>query len=287
MPLRPLLVLILAVCGFGYLAAAEETPLARFLQPGESMVFQARWGIFSRAGKVEVAADKATEEQDGAAPRTLVRVRIASDGTLGSLFRYQATAETIFTQSGRMLEAVLRTDSGSRKEHREIKFDYDQRTADYTDHLQPRRSQLIQLPDGEPLDLVSCLVSARNWNLKPGEEREVLVQADRRFYPIKIRVEQTVRQSFALGEFDALVLVPEPIGEPRGVFRNGGGLRVWIEDAPRGLPLRIEAKTKVGMVTADLVEYTAPSTKEGDEPEVLRPLQPVPTPKPRVHKHRG
>ena len=275
--LAPLL-LLAALARADELPAETSAPLRPGLAPGESLTFQAKWGLFPRAGRVVVSAsedtgpgeDDASGEGDGEV--VLIRLEVASDGTLGRLFRFQAEADSRFDgETGRMLSAVMRSAQGSKKTERRLTFDYEAGIARYEDKLEPRRSEELTLPeDGRPMDLISCLVSARQWKLQPGDEREILVMADKRFYPMRLKAMVVERHSFPLGEFDALLLVPEPIGEARGVFRDGGGIRVWVENSERGLPLRIEVKTRVGLVVADLVEYRPPGEDVAPE-DILRP----------------
>jgi hypothetical protein len=36
-------------------------------------------------------------------------------------------------------------------------------------------------------------------------------------------------------------------------------MRIWIEDSPRALPLRVEVKGPAGTVNVDLIEYEPPA----------------------------
>jgi hypothetical protein len=162
-----------------------------------------------------------------------------------------------------MLYAKYQSTAGSKREDRSIAFDLDKRLAHYRDSLVPKRDADIPLPPGDPLDLITCLVTARRWNLQPGDTRDIVVLADKRFYPLRLRALRRESINVSLGSFDSLLVVPEPIGPATGMFRKGGAMRIWIEDAPRALPLRVEVKVPVGTVTADLVEYQPPLALAG------------------------
>ncbi len=238
---------------------------AAILGPGEAFGFQASWGIFPRAGRVDISAAASTPETAEADERR-VTVRIASDGTIRRLYRYEAIGETLFAaDTGRMQSASYRARVGGKRQQRALAFDYDSRVAHYSDALEPERSATVALPDGEPLDLVTSLVTARRWQLAPGDTREILVQVDKKFYPLLLRAGaiETVRTK--RGEFSALVVTPEPVGRPSGLFRRGGSMKVWIEDSPERLPLRVEVKGRFGTVTADLVHYEPPLTDPAPE----------------------
>jgi Protein of unknown function (DUF3108) len=236
------------------------------LGAGEKLVFQAKWKLFSRAGRITVYADDAPAGEPATGPtqaetppRRRIRVDVSSDGMIARLYTYNAIGETYFDPlTGKMLSGKYQSTAGSRREDRSIDFDFENHLAHYRDSLVPKRDADIPLPPGDPLDLITCLVTARRWNLKPGDTRDIVVLADNRFYPLRLRALRRETIKASLGTFDALLIVPEPIGAPRGLFRKGGGLRIWIEDTPRALPLRVEVKVPVGTVTANLVEYHPP-----------------------------
>jgi hypothetical protein len=245
--------------------SAAETPApahaaaSSLLGPGEAFGFQASWGIFPRAGRIDISAAPHAADNTHAEER-LVTVRIATDGTIGRLYRYEAVGETLFaTDTGRMQSASYRARAGKKRQERALAFDYARRVAHYRDALEPERNTTLALPEGgEPLDLITSLVNARRWNLAPGDTQEILVQVDDAFYPLLLRAGAIERLRTKRGDFSALVITPEPVGKPRGLFRRGGSLKIWVEDSPARLPLRIEVKGRFGTVTADLVHYVPP-----------------------------
>jgi hypothetical protein len=239
------------------------------LGAGEKLVFQARWKFFDRVGRIVVAADDVVTAdgtpEGGLAspPLRRIRVDVSSDGMVANLYTYRATGVSFFDlSSGRMLSASYKSAAGSDREERSIRFDLEKRLAFYRDALAPRRNADLTLPDGELLDFITCLVTARRWNLQPGDSRDIVVLADKRFYTLRLRAERRETITAALGKYAALVVVPEPIGPPRGIFKKGGGFRIWIEDSPRALPIRVDVRVPIGTVTVDLVRY--------DPPQILR-----------------
>jgi hypothetical protein len=256
---------LLCLLGPAAAFAASETPRETLpstnaiLGPGEAFGFQASWGIFPRAGRIDISA--APPDGKTAADERRVIVRIASDGTIGRLHRYEAVGETLYaTDTGLMRSASYRARAGSKNQQRALLFDYTARVAHYTDALEPARDATVALPDGEPLDLVTSLVTARRWQLAPGDTREILVQVDKKFYPLLLRAGAVETVRTRRGEFSALVITPEPVGKPSGLFKRGGSLKIWIEDSPARLPLRVEVKGRFGTVTADLVDYSPPAS---------------------------
>lgn len=240
--------------------APVPTETAAMLGPGEAFGFQASWGIFPRAGRIDISAAPPTPGTDAA--ERLVTVRIATDGTIGRLYRYEAAGETLFAaDTGLMQSASYHARSRGKRQERSLTFDYAARVAHYTDAIEPERNATVALPDGDPVDLVTSLVTARRWQLAPGDTREILVQVDKKFYPLLLRAGAIERLRTKRGEFSALVVTPEPVGKPGGLFRRGGSMKIWLENSPARLPLRIEVKGRFGTVTADLVHYVPPQTE--------------------------
>jgi hypothetical protein len=62
-----------------------------------------------------------------------------------------------------------------------------------------------------------------------------------------------------LGEFKTLVLVPRmEKTEPKGMFKRGSTVKVWISQDERRLPVRFQVDFKFGAGVATLIDYRAP-----------------------------
>lgn len=262
-------------------AAPDLEPAAPILGAGEELSFRVRWRVFDRAGTIEVAADDHTpvEKADtgdafaGPSPTLRrIQVKIATDGTIARLYTYRAEGETFYDPiNGRILSARFLSTAGGKQQERTLEFDRALGIARYRDARNPSRDEDLALPEGDPLDILTSLVTARHWKLAPGQTHDILLQADKRFYPLRLRAESRETLRAALGEFPALVVVPEPIGEARGLFRRGGSIRVWIEDSPRALPLKIEIETRAGRFVADLIRYQAPGVGSDSDQLLVEP----------------
>lgn len=279
--MRPacLLFLCLPLLGADAYAAESAAPLTYAsvssapgpaLGAGEKLVFQARWKFFDKVGRIIVAADDAVSADGPSVPGVAgpplrrIRVDVSSDGMIANLYTYRATGVSFFDPvSGRMLSASYKSAAGSDREERSIRFDPEKHLAYYRDALAPRRNADLPLPEGEFLDFITCLSTARRWNLHPGDTRDIVVLADKRFYTLRLHAERRETITAALGKFDTLVIVPEQIGPPRGIFKKGGGFRIWIEDSPRALPIRVDVHVPIGTVTVDLVKYDPPLLLRG------------------------
>ena len=118
------------------------------------------------------------------------------------------------------------------------------------------------IPDGDPVDLISALVQTRDWNLKPGEKRDILVQFGRDFYPLTLTAEGYEEVRTPLGTYQTLVLVPRMEKDPKGLFKKGGEIKVWISQDLSNLPVKMQLKLNFGAATLLLSGYKAPAAVE-------------------------
>ena len=116
--------------------------------------------------------------------------------------------------------------------------------------MRTERSAEITIPEGDPVDLISALVQTRDWKLKPGEKRDLLVQFGRDFYPLSIMAESYEEVHTPLGTYNTLVLAPRMEKDPKGMFKKGGEVKVWISQDASSLPVKMQLK--LGVVTATL-----------------------------------
>jgi hypothetical protein len=270
----PLLVLLL-LAGLRLTRGAEATPSAPppvqsapvaptkpgeavSLRPGEAFTFQVGWGLFSGAGEVKVAASTATSESGR--PTTRVITQTATKGVIGAFYSFTGEAIADFDAAdGLLLNARANTRAGKKETRMSVVFDYPRSEASYVDPLRPARTRLLAMPPGRPMDLITVLIQARAWNLQPGEAHPALVLFDDDFYPLKITAQHVERISTPKGKRDAMLLTPEVDGAPKGMFRKGGAISVWISNDADRLPLKFEVKVKVGTAVATLVDYQPPT----------------------------
>lgn len=233
----------------------QAEPLA--LQNGERMTFRVGWGIFMHAGEIVISArDQARDGQD----RLLVTTTTSTKGFLKAFFPFQARSDAWFDPSTKLLLQADESSKSERKEtHQTLTFDYRDRVARYVNEVEPQKNKDIPVPPGDPMDLIMSLVETRTWNLKPGEKRDALVIFDDEFYELTLHAERYEELHTPLGNFKTLVLVPRmEKTEPKGMFKRGSTVRVWISQDERHLPVRFEVEFKFGSGIATLVDYQPP-----------------------------
>jgi hypothetical protein len=239
-------------CSGGHAAGALA------LRDGEQMTFRVGWGLFSKAGKIVVAARE--ETIDGAA-RLRVVTTTSTGGILKAFFPFEARSEAIFDPHTGLLLSTVETSRSKRKTTRQsLVFDHVKRTAIYTNDIEPHKNTVLDLPPGAPMDLIMCLVQTRDWQLQPGEKRDALVIFDDDLYALTLHALPYEQLSTPLGKFNTLPLEPRmEKTEPKGMFKRGSTVRVWIAPGETPLPVRFEVEFKFGAGVATLVNYHPPA----------------------------
>jgi len=238
-------------------SSASSAPIA--LGDGEMFKFRVGWGPVWSAGEIRVNAERV--ETSG--KQTLRVVTTTSTrGVIRALYPFDAAAESIFDgDDGRMLEATASSAAGKKKTKATAVFNYPEKIVNYTDLLNPSRTTKIPLPEGGPVDLITSLILTRNWTLKPGERGPAVVMFDDEFYELSIIAQRYDRVHTPWGDTQALILEPKMEKNPKGMFKKGGEVRVWISQDERRLPVKFEVAMKFGTGTAYLTEYHPPNNK--------------------------
>ena len=251
---RLLPALVLVLFWQGSVRADEEVAL---LRPGEALTYRVGWGMIGNAGELTFSSKS---ERIGGADRVRVSAGSRTRGVVRMLYSFDGHAWSLFDAvDGRLLAAEATTRSSKKNTHASITFDYEEREGDYIDHLKPSRSTAVPMPDGTPLDLITALIQTRVWNLSPGEFRDVPVLFDDEFYLLRITAERDEVISTPDGPRRTTLLVPTMTENPKGMFKRGGEVRVWVSSDGARLPLRFEVKVKVGTAYAVLTDYRPPA----------------------------
>jgi hypothetical protein len=235
---------------------AQEPALA--LRDGEMLTYRVAWAIVPGAGEIKISAKK---EIGPDAPQLRVTTTTATRGFARMLMAFDAQAESVFdVRSGRLLTLTER--STSRRKHAEhtVTFDYPKGQALYIAKENPTTPVPLPLPDGNPTDLITSLLQTRSWDLKPGEARDALVLFDDDFYELTIHALRYENVKTSLGTFHTVVLEPRmEKTPPKGMFKRGSTVLVWIAQDDHRLPVRFEVEFKIGTGVATLVGYHPPT----------------------------
>ena len=191
------------------------------IRDGETFSYKVGFAIFTHAGDIVISAKN---DAFAGHPRVRVTVDTRSRGIVRGLYEFDNKAEAVIDPgTGQLLSVHESGADPKRQTDSDFVIDYDKRAATYTDRVRPERNEVIPLPDGtDPLDLISALLQTRDWNLKPGEKRDLIVQFTRDLYAITITAEGYEEVRTPMGTYKTLVLVPRMEKDPKGMFKKGG-----------------------------------------------------------------
>jgi len=228
------------------------------IKDGEAFRFRAGWGVFTNAAEISVSARKGTWEG-----KDVFRIAMVTKtrGVVGGLYPYEEKAEAIIdANTGRLLVATDKSDNGDQSMDSTMSFDYETRVARFRDKFKPGRNGDVSLPDGDPVDLISALIQSREFALEPGAKREAVVFAGRDVYPINIYADRYEDITYRGRDISTLLMIPRMEAQsPRGIFRKGGQVKVWVAKEEDRLPVKMQLKLNFGTATLTLIEHTKPT----------------------------
>lgn len=254
-----LLCLGLLFLGAGLCLPAATLPL----QDGEKLTYRVSWAIVPGAGEIKIAAKRDLSRPD---PMLIVTTTTATRGLARMLLRFDAEARSVFDlKTGKLVSlSEVNTQKGERSEHG-VMFDHQGRVARYTRTEPPEAPRDLPIPAGDPTDLMMGLLQTRSWDLKPGEKRDALVLFDDDFYELTIHMARYEDVTTPLGRFRTVVLEPRmDKTPPKGMFKRGSSVRVWIAQDSHRLPVKFEVAFKIGTGTATLEAYEPPANPATD-----------------------
>jgi hypothetical protein len=246
----------------GFIAfAAFSTNLIRAetaLQAGEELTYSVRWAVLPAAGQIQISAGLRDKE---GSPQLSIITSTETRGLAKSLMTFQARSESTFDlRTGRMVALHESSVARAKRTEYSVDFDYRTRRAIFTPKA-PEAPRALDLPEGDPADLITTLMKTRLWDLEVGQSRDVLVSYRDDFYDLTIYATRTEKVKTPLGRFDAVVLEPRmEKTPPKGMFKRGANVRVWVSRDEARLPVRFQVEFKVGTGVATLVKYHPPAS---------------------------
>lgn len=220
---------------------------------GETFTYRVSWAIFWGAGRIVISAH---DETLNGAPIVRVTVDTSSHGIVRAFYSYDDHAEAIVDRAtGRIMRAREKSSGGKLSSDSETTFDYASRTVTYVNRTRPGRNRTFELPPGDPIDLISCLIDTRTWDVKPGDKRDALVYFDRDVYPVTITAEDYESVYTSLGTFKALRLAPRMEHDPKGIFARQGRIQVWVSQETPKLPVKMQLQLQLGTATLTLIKH--------------------------------
>jgi hypothetical protein len=259
---------LLCLLSLFVVSARAADPLG--LHDGEVLTYRVAYGIFGNAGEIKISAN--TEINDNA-PFLSVVTTTSTRGFLKTVYPFQAQSDSIFDQrTGRMTVHTETSATTKKKTNFALEFNHEKSTAIYTDFTNSANNQTLNLPPGNTMDLITSLVQTRVWNLKPGESRDLNVMFERDVYELTIHALRYEKVRTAMGTFNTLVYEPRmEKTPPKGMFKRGSSVHVWISQDAQRLPVKFEVEFKFGAGVANLIKYQPPThSAQPDAPEAAK-----------------
>jgi hypothetical protein len=237
---------------------AQAAP-ATALGDNESLTYKVTWAILPGVGEITVNAHAATGI--GGRPLLSIATHTETRGFAHLILPFEADARSLFDPpTGRLVSLEESSSLRSRSDYHTVSFSYSDGSATYSDSAHPGAKRILPMPPGLPTDLITCLVQARTWGLRPGQTHDALVLFEDQFYVLTVHATGYETVQTPLGGFTALVLEPRmEKTPPKGMFRRGSKVKVWISQDTRRLPVQFRVEFKVGAGVATLVSYRPPS----------------------------
>jgi hypothetical protein len=251
-------------------SALTAAPAQLPLQGGEKLTYRVSWAIVPGAGEIKISA---AEDTTSSVPKLVVTTKTATRRLARMLLPFDAQAKSVFDlRTGRLIGLEEKSDQKGKKSEHTVDFDYAARKATYTALGETEKPRVLEIPVGDPTDLIMGLLQTRNWNLKPGEKRDALVLFDDDFYELTIHMARYEDLRTPLGVFKTMVLEPRmDKTAPKGMFKRGSSVRVWIAQDDHRLPVKFEVEFKIGTGTATLEAYEGPAKMTASNAQHSRP----------------
>lgn len=212
---------------------------------GERLVFEIKYGFVS-AGTASMSIPDIVRER-GYPCYHIVSVA-ESNPVFSAFFTVRDVAES-FLEVRRLqpLRFEKRLREGDFRAEDVVLFDRDRGVA-----LYPKKGQVVPLAY-DAQDILSSLYYVRMMDLRVGSSVYIENHADKKNYPLEIRVLREERVRVPAGEFSCIVV--EPVMRASGLFRHKGKLTVWLTKDAFHVPVLMKSKVAIGSVSAVLTEY--------------------------------
>jgi hypothetical protein len=223
---------------------------------GESLKFEIKYGFVS-AGTATIGIP------DLATVRGYRCYHIVSVAESNAFFSVFFTVRDVVESYMEVRELVplrfeKRLREGDFRDHDLVIFDRDRNVAVYPE----QGGRAIPISSGAQ-DILTSLYYVRMLDLKVGHSVYIDNHADKKNYPLEIRVLRRERVRVGAGSFDCLVV--EPLMKASGLFRQKGKLTIWLTNDERHMPVLMKSKVMIGSISAELAEA------KYAEPAVLNP----------------
>ena len=212
---------------------------------GEKLSFEIKYGFIS-AGTATLGMPEIVMERGYECYRIVSLAE--SNAFFSAFFSVRDIVESYLDMRElvpRRFEKRLR--EGDFRAHDLVLFDHDRHVA-----LYPKRNdRLVPISVGAQ-DVLSSLYYVRMMDLTVGRSVFIENHADKKNYPLEIKVLRKERVTVPAGRFNCIVVEPSVRGA--GLFSHKGKLTVWLTDDAARVPVLMKTKVVVGSISAVLTD---------------------------------
>jgi hypothetical protein len=215
--------------------------------PGEKLTFSVQYG-FVKAGDATLGVSEIVDF-DGR-PCYLIASKAVSNKMFSLFFRVEDRAMSYLDAEQLVpLRFEKHLIEGDYRNNQVVEFDHGRGVAVYNDGSE-------NLIDPDAQDILSTLFLVRGMELEVGESVYVNNHADKKNYPLEIKVLKRETISTPVGRFKCLKV--EPVLRASGIFQHEGKLTVWLTDDERKLPVLMRSKVAIGAISAIIAKIELP-----------------------------
>ncbi len=197
------------LCIVSLAGAALQSRAAPRLALGENekLVYHVSWAVLPAVGEIQVSAQAATDPTGTRLLRIVSTTR--TRGLAYLLLPFKARSESLFDMSsGRLIWLGESSEKHGKSIAHSVRFDYGKKIADYRVPDATPETRILPMPRGYPTDLITCLLQARTWHMRPGDTHDALVLFEDDFYQLTIHAVGTESVTTPLGTYDTVILEP-------------------------------------------------------------------------------
>lgn len=232
---------------------AGRRPIVDPYTPGEKVTLTATY-LNIQAGDIsfEVLPFKMVNDRKA----YHLRLRIVSSKTFNMFYAVNNTAET-YLDYETMLPQTLTYDGKESSRIREYRtfFDWAKMEAfqwrrEVIKNKGEKKKKLAWPIQPYTQNILSAVYYLRAFKLEPGKTYSFRVADEGKNYVFAAHVLRREKLKTDIGEFNTLVIRPDY--KIDGKFTPAGANTIWVTDDARKLPVRVEAKVKIGSFVAKL-----------------------------------
>ncbi len=229
-------------------------PVMLPFRPGEKLTFELKWtGVPAGHATLEVKPIMQVEGKNVYHFRMAARSNRFVDAFYKVRDRIDGYTDMDITRS--VFYAKKQREGGTKK-NVIVRFDWDSRSAQYTDFSKRSKKRQVELMLGA-FDPLSIVYYTRTLSFQVGETLQRPVTDGKKCVLGKAKIVRREKISVPAGDFDTFLMVPD-LEHVGGVFKKSKDAKIelWVSADERRLPIKLRSEVVVGSFTGELISYS-------------------------------